>query len=100
MTIAYVTDNRTPGPGEGIQRFNWNGSAWVYAYTLVSSTEIYDLAVNFSGSNPVLYAITGESTENRLITVTDVGAGSLSTTLKTAPSGDAFRGIAFAPTSP
>jgi len=97
LTIAYVTDNRSTGPGEGIQRFNWNGSAWVYAYTLVSSTKIYDLAVNFSGSNPVLYAITGETAENRLITVTDAGTGSPSTTLKTAPSGDAFRGIAFAP---
>jgi hypothetical protein len=97
MTIAYVADNRTSGSGEGIQRFNWNGSAWVYAYTLVSSTKIYDLAVNFSGPSPALYAITGESTQNRLVTVTDAGAGSPSTTLETAPSGDAFRGIAFAP---
>ncbi len=101
-TIAYVADNRTAATGGGIQRFNWNGSAWVYAYTLpdtlTSSQEVYDLAVNFSGANPICYAITGEATGNHLITVTDTGAGSAFTNLETAPSGDAFRGVTFAPT--
>jgi len=31
LTIAYIADNRTAATGGGIQRFNWNGSAWVYA---------------------------------------------------------------------
>jgi hypothetical protein len=101
MTMAYVVDNRTAANGGGIQRFNWNGSAWVYAYTLgytlSSSQEIYDIIADFSGPSPVLYAITGEATRNHLVTVTDTGAGSAYTILETAASGDAFRGLAFAP---
>jgi hypothetical protein len=104
LTIAYVADNRTNSVGRGIQRFNWSGSAWVYAYTLVntvtSSQEVEDLAVNFSGTNPVLYTITGESTANSLVTITDTGASSTFVILETAPSGDAFRGVAFAPIEP
>ncbi len=104
LTIAYVADNRTASSGGGIQRFNWNGSSWVYAYTLAnnltSSKIVYDLAVDFSGANPICYAITGESSGNHLVTVTDTGAGSTFTSLETAPSGDAFRGITFAPTGP
>ena len=103
LTIAYVADTRTASTGGGIQRFNWNGSAWVYAYTLgnnlTSSKVVNDLAVDFSGPNPLLYATTGESTGNHLVTVTDTGATAAYTSLETAPSGDAFRGVAFAPTS-
>jgi hypothetical protein len=104
LTIAYVADNRTAANGGGIQRFNWNGSAWVYAYTLgntvTASQEVYDLAVNFSGISPILYAVSGESSANCLITVTDTGAGSAYAVLETAPTGDAFRGVSLAPIGP
>jgi len=104
LTIAYVADNRLASAGGGVQRFNWNGSAWVYAYTLgntlTSSTEVDDLAVDFSGANPVIYAVTGESTGNHLLKVTDTGAGSVYSSLETAPGGDAFRGVVLAPGSP
>jgi hypothetical protein len=100
-TIAYVADNRTASTGGGIQRFNWNGSAWVYAYTLgntlTSSKAVEDLAVNFGGPNPILYTTTAESTGNALLTITDTGSNSAYTVLETAPSGDAFRGVTFAP---
>jgi hypothetical protein len=100
-TIAYVADNRTASTGGGIQRFNWSGSAWVYAYTLgntlTSSKEVEDLAVNFGGPNPILYATSAESTGNALLTITDTGSNSRYTVLETAPSGDAFRGVTFAP---
>lgn len=101
LTIAYVADNRTAANGGGIQRFNWNGSGWVYAYTLgytlSSSQTIYYMTADFSGANPVIYATTGESTGNKLVSVTDTGAGSAYTILETAPSGDAFRGVVIAP---
>ena len=101
MTIAYVADNRASTSGGGIQRFNWNGSSWIYAYTLVnnltSSKEVEDIAVNFSGANPIIYAITGESTGNHLVTVPDTNSSATFVSLETAPSGDAFRGITFAP---
>jgi len=103
MTIAYVADNRAASSGGGIQRFNWNGSSWVYAYTLAdnltSSAEVDDVIANFSGTNPVIYAITGETTGNHIITTTDTGAGAGANfkSVEYAPSGDAFRGIVFAP---
>ena len=102
MTVAYVADNRSESNGGGIQRYNWNGTAWVYAYTLgytlSSSKQVWELAADFSGSHPILYATTGESTANNVVCVTDTGPSSAFTTLATAPTGDAFRGIAFAPT--
>jgi hypothetical protein len=104
LTIAYVADNRTAATGGGIQRFNWNGSAWVYAYTLpntlTSSQEVWDMIADFSGANPVLYAISGETTGNHIVTVTDTGAGSTYAKIAGAASGNAFRGVAFAPVEP
>jgi autotransporter-associated beta strand protein len=101
LTIAYVADNRTAANGGGIQRFNRNGSAWVYAYTLgytsSPSQQVWDMTVDFSGPNPIIYAITGESTGNHLVSVTDSGPGSAFTILETAPPGTAFRDVAFAP---
>jgi beta-glucanase (GH16 family) len=101
LTIAYVADNRTAANGGGIQRFNWNGTAWAYAYTLgytsSSSQQVWDMTVDFSGPNPVVYAVTGESTGNHLVSVTDAGPGPTYIILETAPFGTAFRGLAFAP---
>ena len=81
--------------------FNRSGSSWVYAYTLTnsltSSGEVDDLTVDFTGTNPVVYAVTGESTGNHLVIVTDTGSHSTFSSLETAPSGDAFRGVVFAP---
>jgi hypothetical protein len=101
--IAYIADNRNASSGGGVQRFNWNGSSWVYAYTLgnsvTSSTQVDDIAVDFSGANPVIYAVTGESTGNHIIKATDTGAASTFSSIETAQSGDAFRGIVLAPAS-
>src|ERR1035441_2582615 len=101
LTIASVADNRTAANGGGIQRFNWNGSVWAYAYTLgytsSSSQQVWDITVDFSGPSPIIYAVTGESTGNHLVSVTDTGSGSPYTIIETAPSGTAFRGVGFAP---
>jgi hypothetical protein len=101
LTIAYVADNRTAGTGGGIQRFNWNGTAWAYAYTLGytsnSSQQVWDMTVDFNGPSPIIYAVTGESSGNHLVSVTDTGPGSAYTILETASPGAAFRGVAFAP---
>ena len=94
LTIAYIVDNGAAGSGGGVLRYNWNGSAWVYAYTLgntvTSSDEVDDIAVDFSGANPILYAVTGESSGNHIIKATDTGAGSTFSSIETASSGDAF----------
>jgi hypothetical protein len=102
LGIAYIADNRTSSTGGGVQRFNWNGSAWVYAYTLpnnlTTSKVVDDIAVDFNGPNPIIYAVTGETTVNHIITLTDTGANSVYSRVEAAPTGDAFRGVVFSPT--
>lgn len=102
LTLAYFADDRSPANGGGIQRYNWNGSAWVYAYTieynLTGSQAVYQLAVDFNEPNPIVYALSEESTTNSLVKVTDTGANSAFSILATAPAGDAFHGVSFAPT--
>ena len=99
MTLAYVADDTTSSAG-GIQRWQFNGSTWSLSYTLgtgVNKIGARGLAVDFSGSNPIIYATTAEDTANRLIEITDTGAGSVATTLATASANEIFRGLEFVP---
>jgi hypothetical protein len=99
MTIAYVADDRSTANGGGIQRWDWNGSAWALTYTLNAgaSSGARGLAVDFSGLNPVVYATTTETANNRLIKIVDTGAGSLETDLTAAGALRAFRGLEWTP---
>ncbi|HTL16964.1 MAG TPA: immunoglobulin domain-containing protein [Patescibacteria group bacterium] len=94
-TIAYVADQR-PNAG-GIQKWTNNGSAWSLAYSFSTGAGAFDVAMDFSGSAPVIYATTGEASGNRLISITDSGPLSIVKVLATAPSNEIFRGLAFAP---
>lgn len=102
-TVAYVADDRTIATGGGIQKWTFNGTTWSLAYTLNPSTGsattfgARGLAVDFSGANPVIYATTTDATLNRLVKITDAGAGSTATLLATAAANNIFRGVAFAP---
>lgn len=99
MTIAYVADD-TAGAAGGIQRWDFNGSSWGLSYTLgtgVANVGTRGLAVDFSGANPVIFATTAEGSANRLVALVDTGAGATATTLATAPAGQLFRGLDFAP---
>ena len=95
LTIAYVADQR-PTAG-GIQKWTNNGSAWVLAYSLPTGGGAFDVAVDFSGSNPVLYATTAEASANRLISITDTGPLSIVKALANAGANRIFRGLDFAP---
>ncbi|HEU4719060.1 MAG TPA: immunoglobulin domain-containing protein, partial [Bacteroidia bacterium] len=109
-TILYVADDAsftsTSSQAGGIEKFTWNGSAWVFQYTLqcgnASTAGARGLVVDFSGTNPVVYASTAESSSNRIISITDAGAssGSSATLLATAATNTIFRGLAFSPCSP
>jgi hypothetical protein len=96
MTIAYVA-NTGSGANGGVSRYNFNGTSWTLAYTLDSNTALNGLAVNFSGSQPLIYATTEDGTS--LIEITDAGSGTTSgaTVLDTASANEAFRGLEFAP---
>lgn len=100
-TICYVSDDRTIANGGGIMKFTRTGSAWTLAYTLGTGTGSTvgsrSITVNWSGSNPVIYATTAESSLNRIIKITDTGSGAVGTTLVTAAANTIYRGIAFTP---
>jgi hypothetical protein len=95
----YVADDRASTLG-GIYKFTKSGGAWSQAYLLgtgVSLIGARGLMVDFSGSDPIIYATTAEASLNRIIKITDTGSGSSSTTLATAASNYVFRGVDFAP---
>ena len=98
MTLAYVADDRTVANGGGIQRWDFNGSAWVLSYTLsAGGSGARGLAVDFSGVSPVIFATTTEATNNRIISIIDVGGASTSIDLATSGTLRAFRGLDFTP---
>jgi len=100
MTLAYVADDRTFATGGGIQRWDWNGTAWALTYTLNAGGTgggARGLAVDFSGLNPIVYATTTEAANNRLVRIIDTGAASAETDIALAGANRAFRGLDFTP---
>lgn len=95
--IVYIADSRATAAG-GIQKWVKTGSTWSVADTLVVGSGARGLAVDWSSAFPKLYATTND---NRLVAVTDsnYAAGHVNSyvTIATAPTGAAFRGIAFTP---
>ncbi|MFZ1692410.1 MAG: hypothetical protein WAT74_04345, partial [Flavobacteriales bacterium] len=100
-TICYIADDRTFATGGGVQRWDLISSVWTLSYTLAvnGTTGARGLEVDFSGGDPVLYATTTDN-PNRLVRIVDTGAGSIGSTIATAPANTAFRGVAFAPETP
>ena len=101
-TFAYVADDRSAVNGNGgIQRWNLNAGSWTLAYTLepgnTANDGVRQIAVDFSQANPVIYATTDEASGNRLVAVTDAGAGSPFSLLATAGANTVFRGVDFTP---
>ncbi len=95
--LAYIADDSSAG---GIERWQLSGGTWINAYTLGSGAAgigARSLTVDFSGAFPVIYAITAETAANRLIAITDIGAGSVAVTLSTCPPLELFRAVKFAP---
>jgi hypothetical protein len=108
QTIAYVAD--TVG---GVQKYVKAGGVWNFAYNFFIPTNIlanfapgtgcYDLTVDWSGSNAVIYATTtdgygGNVNSNRVVQIVDTNANAAVTTIAQCYSiQEAFRGIAFTP---
>jgi hypothetical protein len=102
--VCYIAINLNTSVG-GIQKWTKTAGTWSLAYTLgTGATNIgaYGLVVDYSGTNPVLYATTNElnTVGNRIIAITDTGASSAATTIVGATANTFFHGIAFSPTCP
>ena len=98
----YVADDGGFAAGGGIQKWTLSGGTWTLQYTLLNTgsatTAVRGLTGTTNGSGEaVLYATTTQSSANNLITLTDTGAGATATTLTSAPTSTAFRGVALSP---
>lgn len=102
--------------GTGLEKYYWNGSAWTGLNTVALSTAISPNGLGVSAitatlnslGQPVIYLTTGygQTTNNRLMKLIDDSGYNVAaptnptttlTTLATAGTNYAFRGIAFAP---
>ena len=100
FTSVYIADDTLAGKG-GVQRWDFNGAAWGMSYAFAGLTNVgaRGLTADFSGPNPIVYATTAEGSANRLVAITDTGAGSPVITLATAGVNQMFRGVAPTPYS-
>jgi hypothetical protein len=110
-TVAYIADTTA-----GIQKYVKAGDSWKLAYNFSipqnipeaenHATGCFGLVVDFSRSNPTIYATTTEGyggcvNSNRVIRIVDTNATAVVTTLAQAPSARiAYRGIDFTPEIP
>jgi hypothetical protein len=91
-TIIYL------GTSIGVMRYQFDGSQWNFAYTLVVGAVRY-ITVDFSGAMPIVYATTSDSTYNRLLAIVDNSGQANVTTLLTAGVNQNLRGVRFGPDS-
>jgi len=101
---------------KGIQKYMKTNGVWKFAYNFSIPQNIpapenrrtgcFDVAVDFSGTAPIIYATTTEGyngcvDSNRVVRIVDTNAMAVVTTLAQAPSTKmAYRGIAFTPAKP
>ena len=90
-TTLYIADDAA-----GILKYTGSGTSFAFTYT-VNATPVRGLVVDYSGSNPVIYATTTASSANSIIKITDGGSLSTASTIATAATNTGFRGIQFAP---
>jgi Immunoglobulin I-set domain/Immunoglobulin domain len=99
--LIYVADDRVASNGGGVQRYEFDGSNWTLAYTMTNGLPrgARYLTADFSGANPVIYAISKEleNDNNRIVMIGDTGSGSVGTTLASAGVNQTFRSVRFGP---
>jgi hypothetical protein len=95
--LIYIADS-LPGGG-GIQRWQYDGSTWSMAYVLNDNLPAgaYYVTADFSGVNPVVYAVTAEADNNQIVRFSDTGAGATGTVVAYAGANQNFRGLRLGP---
>ena len=99
LTLAYIADSdaytTSSGIG-GVEKWEYNGSAWVFDYSISMGTNgANGLAVDFSGANPVIFATSANG--QSLFDITDTNSAAIGTLLDTAAANTAYRGLDFSP---
>lgn len=99
----YIADDDTTAPAtRGLQKWTFDGSAWVKAWGTSDGVGLRSITGQVDGSgNVTLYAITSETT-TRLVGFTDTLSNTTTpstlVSLATSPTNTLFRGVEFAPT--
>jgi hypothetical protein len=113
LDLAYIADDRTTAGG-GLQKWTLSGTSWTNSWSLFvsgsGSTLQSGTGVGFAGIRGLagtydsvlgasLYATTTETNNNRLISIFDTGTTTPSTytTLQSAGTNFAFRGVDLSP---
>ena len=98
-TTIYLADDRSIASGGGVEKWTQSSGTWSLAYTLSTNLTVgaRGLAVDWSGSNPIIYISDATSNGNKLWTVADAGSSSGFSLLATAAVNTAFRGVSLAP---
>jgi hypothetical protein len=101
-SIIYVADDGAIATGGGVQKWVYDGSAYVLAYTIINglTTGTRYVTADFAGVNPVIYAVTSEDQNNQLVQIEDTGAGATATLLARAGANQTFRGLRMGPSAP
>jgi hypothetical protein len=110
--LIYVADDwvAAGGGGGGIRRYDFDGTSWTFAYALndqLPNGARY-VTADFSGANPVVYAVSNEQLDatnpdpnkadnNTIVRIEDTGPGSLGTVIAHSGINQNFRGIRMGP---
>ena len=101
-TTLYVADDRSIATGGGLQRWSLSGGTWTLSKTFTSglTVGVRGVTVTTNGSGQAMVFATTANTPSQLVKVTDTNsAGDAFTTIGTAGTNTAFRGVALAPSS-
>lgn len=97
---CYVADSRSGIGSGGVQKWVNSAGSWSLAYTIPTGTTnagAFGLTAVFSGTVPMVYATSAETSNNRLVAIQDVGVNATATTLAQAGTGVSWRGLTIAP---
>ncbi len=95
--VCYIASGLLTANG-GVRKYTKSAGVWTYQYTLGTAAQgAYGLVVDYSGANPIVYATTLEAGGNKVIKITDTGAGSAVTVLVPVVTNVYNKGISFAP---
>jgi hypothetical protein len=90
-STLFVADDRATASGGGIQKWTLSGATWSLAYTMTGASVGLRGLTGLPGSGPT--TLFGLTTDNRLVSVSDTGAGATFTTLATGATNTALRGL-------
>ena len=101
--ICYIASDSLSLSTGGIEKWVSTSGVWSKVYTLGKGgsyiTGYRSLAVDWSGTHPIIYATTADASANRIVKIIDTDSTVTPTVIATATTNTMYKGIAFAPTN-